>query len=178
MDLKKMIMDQIGGSMMGNISKSTGHSNSTIMSVAAAALPMLLGTLGKNASTPHGAAALNSALEKDHSGDTPTSAADGTKILAHVFGDNQDAVQQQVAAKAGVDPATAGSIMSHLAPAVMAQLGQQKKAGGLDASGLAGMLGGQTDHKGNSLMGLATSFLDKNHDGSVIDDLFGMFSKK
>jgi hypothetical protein len=65
------------------------------------------------------------------------------------------------------------------APLVLGQLGAQKKEQGLDASGLLSMLQGEKESasKNSMLMGLATQFLDKDNDGSVVDDLMGMAGK-
>ena len=69
--------------------------------------------------------------------------------------------------------------MIKLAPMVMGVLAQQKQQQGLDASGLAGMLGGAVQtQNANPLMQMATRFLDKDNDGSVVDDLMGMVGSR
>lgn len=75
----------------------------------------------------------------------PETAADGTKILGHIFGDNQDAVTQNLAAKSGLDMGSIAKMLPALAPIVMGMLGKKKAGGGLDAGGLAGMLQGEAD---------------------------------
>ena len=70
-------------------------------------------------------------------------------------------------------------MMIKLAPMVMGVLAQQKQQQGLDASGLTGMLGGAVQtQNANPLMQLATQFLDKDHDGSMVDDLMGMVGSR
>ena len=63
---------------------------------------------------------------------------------------------------------------------VMGVLGQQnQQQGGMNASGLASMLGGAVQtQSSNPLMQMATQFLDKNHDGSMVDDILGMVGSK
>jgi hypothetical protein len=64
-----------------------------------------------------------------------------------------------------------------LAPIVMAYLGKQKQEQGFDAGGLSDLLTGKVSEakdSGNPLIDLATGMLDKDHDGSALDDLASM----
>jgi hypothetical protein len=67
--------------------------------------------------------------------------ADGGAILGHVFGSAKPRAAAGVAKAAGVDPGVAGQL---LAPMVMGALGQNTRQQGLDAGGLAAMLGQDT----------------------------------
>ncbi|MBN9491750.1 DUF937 domain-containing protein [bacterium] len=114
------------------------------------AIPALVAGLARNAQTPQGAQALHNALANDHDGSAldagpqalETNQEQGDKILGHVFGPNTGAVQAQLAANTGMGAANAGSLLQMLAPMVMGYLGQQQRGGGLDAGGLASVLGG------------------------------------
>lgn len=114
------------------------------------AIPALVAGLAKNAKTPQGAQELHAALENDHDGSVLDAGAQalesnqqqGDKILGHVFGANTSAVQSQLAASTGLGAAGAGSLLQMLAPMVMGYLGKQQRGGGLDAGGLASVLGG------------------------------------
>ena len=67
-----------------------------------------------------------------------------------------------------------------LAPLVMGALGKAQREKGLDTGGLAGMLGGEQQRAADAapgVMGMLTSFLDRDHDGSVMDDIGGMLGK-
>lgn len=114
------------------------------------AIPAIVAGLAKNAQSPKGAEALHTALAKDHDGSVLDQGAEalqsnqeqGDKILGHVFGSNLGAVQSQLAATSGLGAGGAGSLLQMLAPMVMGYLGKQQQGGGLDAGGLASILGG------------------------------------
>lgn len=96
---------------------------------------------------------------------------DGMAILGHVFGQQQPRAAQGVAQVAGMDPATAAKLMAMLAPMLMGVLGQATKQGGLDAGGLAGLLGQETQAlsggRGGAVQQLVSGLLDKDGDGKV-----------
>lgn len=62
------LMDQLQGAQAGRIGQQLGVDAGTASSAIAAALPMLVGALGRNAQQPIGAAALFNALQRDHGG--------------------------------------------------------------------------------------------------------------
>jgi hypothetical protein len=88
-----------------------------------------------------------------------------------------------IAKEAGLGKDEVGGILSQLAPLLMGVMGQQQKQQGVGTSGIASLV---TDALGKSakggMMDIAAQFLDKDKDGSVVDDigdmLGGMFGKK
>ncbi len=68
MALLDMIAQQLGGDQIQQLSQQLGTSPQATQQAISAALPALLGGLSKNASSPDGAAALASALDRDHDG--------------------------------------------------------------------------------------------------------------
>lgn len=96
---------------------------------------------------------------------------DGMAILGHVFGQQQPRAAQGVAQVAGMDPGTAAKLMAMLAPMLMGVLGQATKQGGLDAGGLAGLLGQETrglsGGRSGGVQQLVSGLLDKDGDGKV-----------
>ncbi len=180
------IMQQLGGDTMRQLSQHIGADETTTNSAVGAAIPVLMGALAKNASSPDGAAALAGALDKDHDGSMLGNIAGmlgggaGAGILKHVLGGRQDTVAAGIGQAAGLDGAQAGKLLAMLAPIVMGALGSAKKSGGLDAGGLAAMLGQERSAIGaqaNGGLGSLMSLLDADHDGSVVDDVAGMIGK-
>ena len=192
--LEDLLGQQQGGDAVGQISQMLGANQSMTSSAIQLALPMILSGLANNASTPQGAENLNSALEQDHSGglldnlmgylgggsSQPSETSrqtDGTGILGHIFGQKQSAVAQEVSQNSGLDIGQVAKLLITLAPIVMAFLGKQKQQQGLGADGLASLLQGQQQQmqsSGNPMMDMVTGFLDKDHDGSAMDDLASM----
>lgn len=189
MDVQAAINDIIKGNVATKIGNATETDQSTVEKVVVAGLPIILGQMGNNTASADGAASLDSAVEKDHTGGSllegltslftgGDSSSDGSKILDHVFGNKTSAAAEQVAVKTGVDTATVVKILTFLAPLVMAYLGKKKADGGLDAAGLSDLLKNQKTNDGSPLTQLATAMLDKNKDGSIVDDLIGGLFKK
>jgi hypothetical protein len=150
---------------------------------------MLVGALARNAQNPGQAGALANALSRDHDGsilDNVTGylsqggTSAGDSILGHVLGGNRQSVANGLGQISGLDPAKAGMLLSLLAPLVMGALGKAQRSGNLDAGGLAGMLG--AEHQSATaaapgVMGMLGRFLDRDGDGSVMDDIGGMLGK-
>ena len=98
-----------------------------------------------------------------------------------------------MAEAAGIEPSQAAGVMAMLAPMVLGALGRSGSAnGGLTATGLTGLLSGFLQHNSgsasstvngtsdtstggpidpNSIVGKVGSLVDRNHDGSVVDDV-------
>ena len=62
------LLSQLQGAPLQQIASQLGTNPSQAQSAVAAALPMLLGALGRNAAQPQGAADLFGALQRDHVG--------------------------------------------------------------------------------------------------------------
>lgn len=184
------ILDLLGGvldsSATSQISQQLGANPQATSNAIGAALPMLLSALNQNASQPGGAEALLGALQRDgHHGllDDVTgflggaaggNAANGAGILGHLLGDRQGMAQRAVAQASGLNGAQSAQLLAMLAPLLMGAVGRMQQQGGLNAGGLASMLGGEHATMAQAqpgLMGLANQLLDRNHDGSALDDV-------
>ena len=147
---------------------------------------MLLSALGKNAASPQGAQALLGALSRDHDGSVLDNLGsllgsgalgkEGTAILGHVLGNKQGAVAAGIGQASGLTADTSGQLLAMLAPLVMGSLGKTQRQGGLDAEGLASMLGGQRKQANAGLGGLA-GLLDMDGDGDMTNDVMKLGSK-
>jgi hypothetical protein len=188
MSLLDMLQQRLGGDAVNQISKQLGTDPTTTQTAIAAALPMLVGALARNAQDPSKAGALANALGR-HDGSVLDDVAgylgrgntgDGDGILGHVLGGRKETVQTGLGQAAGLDPAKAGTLLAMLAPLVMGALGKAQREQGLDTGGLAGMLGSEQQRATDAapgVMGMLSSFLDRDHDGSVMDDIAGMLGK-
>ena len=194
MNLSNLLNSSIGQTIVKSVADQFGLDESQAASAVNTAVPVILGGLNKNIQTPEGAESLNNTLESKHdgslldnlggilSGNVGDLQQDGGSILNHVFGNNVGAVQNGIAQKTGISADKIGPIISMLAPVVMAYLGKQKSQNNVNAGGLGdllgGMLGGGSAQNGGGLLDMVTGFLDKDKDGSALDDILDMFTKK
>ena len=153
---------------------------------------MLTTALAKNAASPDGASALANALDTDHDGSildnigdllggnmTNNRAANGAGILRHVLGGKQGNAIDMISKMSGLNSAKTGNLMTMLAPIVLGMLGKQKKANNMDQSGLSDMLSRSVNSASSKRqeMGLLGKLLDRDGDGSVMDDIAGLGMK-
>jgi hypothetical protein len=188
MSLLDMLQQRLGGDAVNQISRQLGTDPATTQTAIAAALPMIVGALARNAQDPGKAGALANALGR-HDGSVLDDVAgylgrgntgDGDGILGHVLGARKETVQTGLGQAAGLDPTKAGTLLAMLAPLVMGALGKAQREKGLDTGGLAGMLGSEQQRATDAapgVMGMLSSFLDRDHDGSVMDDIGGMLGR-
>lgn len=179
-----------GKQLISGVAGQTGNSTDQIGSVLSMALPLLMGAMKKNASTPEGAQGLMSALSNKHDGSILDNLEglfgggvdqsvkdDGAGILDHVLGGRQSKVENAIGQKSGIDSSSVANILQVAAPILMGMIGQKKQQQNVsDANGMQGLLGsmmgdGKQSDKQQSLI---ESFLDSNGDGSVLDDIAGM----
>lgn len=134
--------------VLEELGKRVGADPKQTKQLANAALPALLGALQNNAASPDGAKALNKALD-DHKDDKiddilgflkNVDTNDGAKMLQHIFSDQKEAVQGDLAQKAGLQNNQVSDLLTQLAPLVLGALGNQKKQAG--QSDLTNLIGG------------------------------------
>ncbi len=186
--LEDLLGQQKGNEVVNQMSNTLGANNNEVSSAIQMALPMILSGLASNAAQPQGAQSLNQTLQQKHNGDVlnnldsyvanPNS-DDGLGILGHIFGSQQGAVAQQVSQSSGLNIGQVAQLLITLAPIVMGFLGKKQQQQGLDADGLSSLLQGQQQQmqsSGNPMMDMISGFLDKDKDGSAMDDLATMAS--
>ena len=184
-----MLMSQLSGGGLQQISSQVGADEQSTNQIVGAAIPLLVSTLAKNASQPGGADALSAALQQHDGGvldnlggffGSSAGAADGSAILGHVLGNRQDNIQNALAKQSGLDAGSIGKILVMLAPLVMGALGKAQRQNGFDAGSLSGYLNGEQQRaqmQSPDMMGMLTSMLDANNDGSILDDLGNIAGK-
>ncbi|HET7711388.1 MAG TPA: DUF937 domain-containing protein [Thermoanaerobaculia bacterium] len=173
------------------MSRQLGTDPAATSSAVTLALPLLLGSLSRNASTPEGAADLDRALG-DHDGsvldDLPgllgggASELSGTNalgggigaaILRHILGKRRAPVEQGVGRATGLDPAQVAQLLTMLAPLIMGVLGRMKRQKGVGAEQLPQVLEqsrAEIEQREPAVAGLG-GVLDANNDGQIADDL-------
>lgn len=191
MDLMKLLQDQVSDSLMDSVIGQLGGGvqKEKASSASGEIMNMLMGALANNASTPQGASSLLGALDRDHDGsilDDVTGFLGGSKkasnekmlngagILRHVLGNKQDSAVNMISKDTGMDKSQILNMMIKFAPMVMGMLGKVKKQQNLDAGGLSDFLktSQQTQKASTSGAGdLFTRLLDRDGDGSVMDDV-------
>ena len=187
--ITQIITQQLGGSAASAIAQRFGISETTANTAIQMAVPLIVSALARNASQPQEAENLHQAIANDHDGSifdnlmgylgNPQS-ANGAGILGHVFGSQQPAIQNNLAQATGMDQSSAGGLLETLAPLVMGSLGQAQQQNGLDPSGLSNFLNVQEQEAqatAPDAMGMLSSMLDQNKDGSSMDDLQRMAAK-
>lgn len=183
-----LLNSDMGKELVSSISQKTGIDASQASNVVSSGLPALMGAMQNNLSSADGASGLLSALTSGkHDGSILDNLggflnggdfSDGSKILGHVLGGNQDTMVQGLSSKTGVDSGIISKILPMLAPIVMGYLGKQTKNNGVsNTSDLGGLLGGLLGGSGgNSIL---TSVLDQNGDGKLdVSDAMSAISGK
>ena len=199
-NLIDLLQSQLSDGLIDQLSKQIGAPQQQTRTAADSILSSLIGGLAKNAQQPGGADALANALDNDHDGSLLDNlndliaggqstninprAANGAGILKHVLGGKQGGIMDMVSQISGLGQGQTGNLMSMLAPIVMGMLGKQKQQSGLDAGGIANILAGALGtqkQRGGMATSLITSLLDRDGDGSAVDDVakigMNIFSK-
>lgn len=180
----------MGKQLVSGVAGQTGQPESKTADVLSMAMPLLMGAMKKNASTPGGAQGLMDALSSKHDGGILDDLGglfgggvdqnvmnDGAGILGHVLGSKQPQVENALSSKSGIDAGSISQILKIAAPIILGYLGKQTRQQNVNSpEGLNGLLGGlmgggETAAKQQSLV---ETFLDSDGDGSVIDDLAGL----
>ena len=181
--ITQIITQQLGGSAAHTIAQRFGISEATANTAIQMGVPLILAALARNASQPQEAQNLHQAVATDHDGsilDNVTGylqnpqSANGAGILGHVFGSQRPTIENNLAQVTGMDQGSAGGLLETLAPLVMGSLGKAQQQNGLDASGLSDLLNTQQQEaqaNAPGAMGMLSSLLDQNKDGSSMDDL-------
>ncbi len=189
-----LLNSDLGKQIIGGVSNEVGQDQNKTASVLSMALPVLMGAMKRNAASPQGAEGLNNALEKKHDGSILDNLAglfgggvdqsvkdDGDGILGHVLGNSRQNVENAISKKSGVDTSSIGNILKVAAPLLMGMLGKQKRQQNVQSSNgigdlLGGLLGGgNAAAQAPQQQSFIESILDGDNDGSVLDDIAGMF---
>jgi len=188
------IYTQLEGQPLQKISQQLGIGPTQMAGAISAALPLLIGALGRNASQGDGANALYGALEKDHRGldlgnvlgSVLGGGGQGNDILGHIFGGRQPRAEQGLGQATGLGNDKAGMLLRVLAPMVMAYLAKrmfekrQPDQAGIEPNPQAlgrdlGQEHQRVSQQGGLGGGLLGAVLDRDGDGQIgMGDLLKM----
>lgn len=185
--LLDLLNGPMGKQLISGVAGQTGQPESKTADVLGMAMPLLLGAMKKNASTPQGAESLMNALSSKHDGSLLNNLGglfsggvdqsvvqDGAGILGHVFGGKQANVENALSQKSGLNSSAVADILKIAAPLVMAYLGKEQSQHPTNANGLSSLLGGMLGGQPKENQSLITTLLDADGDGSILDDVAGM----
>lgn len=180
--LAQELFAQLQGAPLQQVSQQLGIGQAEASGAIGAALPLLMGALGRNAEQPQGAEALFGALQRNHSGldigsvlgsvlgGASTPEANGAGILGHIFGGNQPRAEAGLGKATGLDSNRAGQLLKILAPIVLAFLAQRMSQSGRNSPGELSQVLGQEQQQIRQQSGpggLLGAVLDQDGDGQL-----------
>ena len=180
MGILDAIINAQDGATVRQIGSQLGLGQDQTATALSALVPALAAGVQRNVQNEAGLGSLISALSSgrhDQYIDNPTSltyqsaVAEGNGILGHLLG-NKD-VSREVATRAatqtGLSPDVLKKMLPLAATLVMGALSKQSGA----KSPAAAALGSS----GSAIMAMLTPLLDKNRDGSIVDDVMSMIGR-
>ncbi len=180
MNIFDSILSAGNGAAVRQIGSQLGLDEAQTSSALSALVPALSAGLRQNMQSPEGLSGVINALssgrhrqyiEEPSSLGRAETVADGNGILGHILGSKD--VSRQVAARAseqtGLGPEVLKRMLPLAATLVMGAMSRQAASGG--ASSLAGGAGG------GGLLEMLGGALDRNREGSPLDDITGMLGR-
>lgn len=133
------LLHSLLGSMTSNssidaLAGKSGASTDSVQKAISSALPSLLGSLTKNASTTTGAKSLLGALSQHEDASDVSSQIknadekDGGKIIGKILGDGKDDFISSIAKEAGINVGQSSQILSSIAPALLSAIASASKS--------------------------------------------------
>ena len=184
--LTDQLFSQLQGAPLQQVSQQLGIDQSQASNAIGAALPLLMGALGRNAAQPQGAEALFGALQRDHSGGGmdiggllgavlggggASPQTNGAGILGHIFGGNTERAELGLGQATGLGGAQSSQLLKILAPIVLSFLAQRMMQGGQASPAALSQTLGQEHMQVRQLGGmggdLLGAVLDQDGDGQL-----------
>lgn len=193
MDLQNMLQEMMKNpNVLREMGKKVGASEGQVQKATLMGIPTLVEALNRNAKEEGSKVGLAKAMEAHRYDDVDNLESyvnkadlqDGNKMLDHILGGNKGTVENRISASSGLGGSQVQMLLSLLAPMLMGMLGKKKKEENVsdhNISDLTDLLkGGLSQGSGSGgLMDIAKGMLDKDKDGSIVDDLMGgLFGKK
>ncbi|MBR2751317.1 MAG: DUF937 domain-containing protein [Clostridiales bacterium] len=134
MDLVKMLLSNMTSeSSLSALTGKTGGSADQVESAITSAIPSLIGSMTKNASSSDGAKSLLGALSQHKDTNSISSQIenadeeDGGKIIGKIMGGDKDDFISKIASKSGLNLGQTNSVLSSIAPAILSFISDMAK---------------------------------------------------
>ncbi len=173
-----------GEDFISKVSEITSEDKDKITAALGLSFPMLLTAMKNNISSAEGNNSLYKALqEKDNSEkllenikdlDASKLIAKGGGILDHILGSNQNALTAVIASTLQMKESSASDILKMASPLLLSILSTQNKREKLDATDLEALVDSLLGSSSKFDPSLVQTFLEKNKDGNIIDNVEGM----
>ncbi len=180
MNILDTIMNAQGGAAVQQLGSQLGLGQDQTTAALSALLPALAGGVQNNIQHEGGLGALMAALSSGkHQGyiDNPVqlgqaaTVADGNNILGHILGSKD--VSRQVATRAASQTGLSADVLKQMLPLVATlMMGAMSKQSASTSSTAAGVPG-----TGGGIASMLGPLLDKNRDGSILDDVTSMLGR-
>ncbi len=188
-----LLSSDAGKQLINGASGQLGLNKASAASALGAAMPMILGAMGNNASSSGGASSLLKALGGsnhssggmlDNLGSILGGSSiddkvmkDGGNILGHVFGGQEGNAAKAVSKASGIDLNAAMGLMKTAAPFVMGYLGKQAMSKGVsDQNGISDLLGGLLGDDNDNQKDMASKLQGFDNNDLSIDDIAGLMT--
>jgi hypothetical protein len=184
MNLLESILNAKSGGVVSQLANQFGLNEDQAASAVQNLVPALAGGLQRNISQGGLNDLLGALTKGQHQRylDDPsilrsqTARDDGNGILGHILGSKD--VSRQVAAQASTRTGISEAVLKQMLPVVaslaMGALSRQTSSSPLSSTGQSGV---SASSGGAGILGMLTPLLDRNRDGSVVDDLLGSASR-
>ncbi len=180
MNILDTIVSARNGETVQQLGSQVGLAPDQTTTALSALMPALASGFQRNIQSQGGLESLMAALSSGNHAqyiDNPTSLAgpsavtDGNGILGHLLG-SKDA-SREVASRAAAQTGLSADVLKRMLPlAATLMMGALSKQSG-DASATPAALGGP----GGGIVAMLTPFLDRNRDGSIVDDVTSMIGR-
>jgi hypothetical protein len=177
-NILEAVLNAQGGGAAAEAGQAVGLSQEQTGAALSALVPALASGLTRNASLPGGLDSLLGALtggghsryvDDPSSLRNPEAVTDGNAILGHILGskDASREVASQAAAQTGIGEDVLKKLLPMAATLVMGSLSKQQ--------GLQGAVSAAVP--GAGILSMLTPMLDRDRDGSMVDDVIGQVGK-
>lgn len=187
-----LLNSNLTGDVMRQFSDRIGADEKQTSAATQGAINILLAAMNKNAKSEEGASGLLNALQHDHDGSVLDNLMDfakgqsslsnrttnGAGILGHLLGSNQGNAIEMLTKMSGLNKDKSSSLLSMLAPIVMGAVGKSmfNNNSNSGTGGLMDILSNTMNSRVQSQeeQSMLEKLLDRDGDGSVIDDLLNI----